>query len=319
MTQIRKYNPLDSRGLSVVNTGGLTQETIIAAHAAGTAILGSLGTAALNVLVDADSAFRANLITGKASPLTEQIAQFDKQRDDNYLEIWRTVKTVAKSSFPDKAEAGKLLVDFLKPYHNLAKEPIMSETSTLNYLQTQFNANPTLLAAAATLQLTDIFVNLFATNERVSVLWNERALSEAEKGGPSPSSLKHNLEKAYNGFCNIVLQTLKLQPTPELETLFSVMNEIRIKYAKFLPIKLTNANTVVEPVAIQKYTGKPVTPVAQVFIKKENNEFNELLFTVDFYITYRNNVEVGEAQIIIHGKGKYSGRYTSTFHIKREE
>jgi hypothetical protein len=318
MAKITKYNPLDSHSLSIVNIGGLVQETIIAGKAAGVAALGSLGTNALNVLVDANSDFRANLITVKANPLTEQITQFDKQRDDNYLEIWRTVKTTAKSSFPDKAEAGKLLMDFLKPYHNLAKEPLMSETSTLNYLQTQFNANPAFLAAATTLQLTDLFVNLFATNERVSILWNERALSEAEKSGPSPSSLKQNLEKAYNGFCNVVLQTLKLQPTPEIETLFSVMNEIRIKYAKFLPIKLTNANTVVEPVAIQKYTGKPITPVSKVFIKKENEEFNELLFTVDFYITYRNNVEVGEAQIIIHGKGKYSGRYTSTFHIKRE-
>jgi hypothetical protein len=317
MAKILKYNPLDSHSLSIVNIGGLTQETIIAGNSVSPAILGTLGTNALNILVDADKAFRANLITGKANPLTEQITQFDKQRDNNYLEIWRTVKTLAKSSFPDKAEAGKLLMDFLKPYHNLAKEPMMSETSTLNYLQTQFNANPDLLNAAATLQLTDIFVNLFATNEKISVLWNERALKEAEKRGPSPSSLKHNLGKAYNGFCNVVFQTLKLQPTPEIETLFSVMNEIRIKYAKFLPIKLTNANTLVEPVAIQKYTGKPVMPVSKVFIKKENEEFNELIFTVDFYITYKNNVEVGEAQIIIHGKGKYSGRYTSTFHIKR--
>jgi hypothetical protein len=150
----------------------------------------------------------------------------------------------------------------------------------------------------------------------VSIIWNERAINEAGKSGPSPSSLKSNLGKAYHDFCNIVLQSIKLQPTPELETLFSVMNEIRIKYAKFLPIRLTDMNTMVEAVAIQKYTGKAITPITRVFIKKENDKFSELRFTVDFYITYKNNIKTGEAKIIIHGKGKYTGSYISTFHIE---
>ncbi|MDR2410286.1 MAG: DUF6261 family protein [Bacteroidales bacterium] len=262
-----KYQTLDAYGLSVVDIAGLSNETIIAGNAARPS-LSSLGIVSLDVLVDADNAFRANLITEKASPLTEQIANFDKQRDDSFWEIKRTVKIAAKSSDVNKAEAGKVLDAFLKPYHNLAKEPLMSETSTINYLQTQYMANPALHVAVETLQLNDVFITFFNANEQVSVIWNERALAEAGKKAPSPSSLKSNLGKAYNDFCDIVLQSVKLQPAPELETLFSVMNEIRVKYAKSLPFKLTNANTVVEPVAIQKYTGKPVTPVTQVFIKK---------------------------------------------------
>jgi hypothetical protein len=315
---MEKYQSLDVYKLTIVDTGGLSNETIIAGNAARPS-LGSLGIKALDVLIKADSAFRANLITEKTSPLTEQIMNFDKQRDDSFLEIKRTVKTAAKSSDVIKAEAGKLLESFLKPYSNLAKEPLMSETSTINYLHTQFMANPALPVAANTLQLNNVFNTLFNANQQVSVIWNERAINEAEKSAPSPSSLKNNLGKAYNDFCDIVLQSLKLQPAPELETLFSVMNEIRIKYVKFLPVKLTDTNTLVEPLAIQQYTGKPVTPIAQVFIKKENGEFSELRFTVDFYITYKNNVEVGEAKIIIHGKGKYVGRYTSTFYIEHEK
>jgi hypothetical protein len=96
------------------------------------------------------------------------------------------------------------------------------------------------------------------------------------------------------------------------------MNEIRIKYSKFLPFKLTNANTSVDTIPIQIYTGKAITPIPRVFVKKGNDESVELQFSVDFVVTYRNNTEVGEAKIIVHGKGKYTGSYNSTFHIAKE-
>jgi hypothetical protein len=315
MTSTSKLQSLDTHRLSIPDLAGLSNETIIAGTAAK-ADLGELGIIALDSLVSADEAFRVNLIASKASPLTELIAELDNKRDNSFWEVKRTSKTAAKSSIEQTAEAGKLLEDFLKPYHNLATEPIMSETSTINFLRTQFDSDPKLQHAADTLQLTEIFRKLWDFNEQVSNLWNERAISEAEKNGPSPTSLRKELEKSYHGFCDIVLLTIKLQPTTALQTLFSVMNEIRIKYTKFLPIKITNNNIFVEPVPVQKYTGKNITPITQVFIKKENEELTELRFTIDFYFTYKNNIEVGEAQIIIHGKGKYTGTYTSTFHIE---
>jgi hypothetical protein len=314
---MKKFNTLNPNKLAIVDLAGLSNETIIAGNLAGPA-LGALGMAALNALINADSAFRANLITSKSSPLTKQIQEFDKSRDESFLEIRRAVSAAVKSSIPTNVEAGQKLEIFLNPYHKLEKEPILSETSTLNYLQIQFNSDPMLHNAAATLQLTTVFANLFSANEQVSLLWNQRAHEDAQKGGPSPSSLRNDLEKCYHNFCDVVIQSLNLQPSVLLEDLFSVMNEIRIKYAKSLPVKLTDANTSVDAIPTQKYTGQAITPIPRVFVKTEDNEFNELRFTVDFFVTYRNNTEVGEAKIIIHGKSKYSGSYTSTFHIERE-
>jgi hypothetical protein len=307
---------LNVNKLNNSNLGGLCRETINEVENVKD-VIGSLGISALGKLVSANDSFRVNLVTQKTSPFTEQITEFDRQRDEAFLEIWRTVKTATKSSIEVNAAAAKVLDSFLSPYHGVAKEPLMSETSKLVYLKSNFDADPELQTSAETLQLTAIFNTLFAANEKVDVLWSERALDDAKKNTPAPSTLRANLEKAYNSFCNVILQTIRLQPSPELETLFSVLNEIRIKYAKSLPFKLTNANTVVEPVAMQSYTGKAITPIPRVSIRKENNEFFELQFTVDFYVTYKNNVEIGEAQILIHGKGKYSGSYTSTFHIEQ--
>jgi hypothetical protein len=313
-----KFHALDTSKLAVVNLAGLSNETIIAGNAAGAA-LGSLGATALSALIISDNAFRTNLITAKSSPITKQIQETDKVRDRSFMEIWRTADAASKSSIAINAAAGQTLVTFLRPYHGVDKEPIMSETSTLNYLHVQYNAGMELQHAAATLQLATVFVNLFIANEQVSNLWNERALEIAEKSGPSPTSLRKNLETDYHNFCEVVVQTLNLQPSAVLENLFTVMNEIRIKYFKSLPVRLTDANTSVAPIDRQQYTGKPITPIPQVFVKTGDDDIRELRFSVDFTVTYRNNTDVGEAKVIVHGKGKYSGSYMSTFHISLVE
>jgi hypothetical protein len=314
---MRKFHALSTSKLSIVDLAGLSQETIIAGNAAS-ASLGALGTTALNALVTADTAFRTKLISAQGSQLTEQIKEADERRDESFREIRRIATAASKSSIPANAAAGQALVTFLNPYSYADKEPMMSETSTINFLQTQFNADATLQNAAMTLQLLPVFANLFTANEQVSTLWNARALEDAQKSGPSPSSLRNDLEKSYRSFCDVIVQTLWLQPSEPLENLFLVMNEIRIKYSKFLPTKLTESNTSVDPLPIQLYTGKAITPIPRVFVKKSDDETVELLFSVDFEVTYRNNIEVGEAKIIVHGKGKFHGSYSSTFHIAKE-
>jgi hypothetical protein len=314
---MNKFHALETNRLTIVDLAGLSNETIIAGKAVNAA-LGTLGTSALDTFIADDTVFRANLITKKGSLLTEKIRETDKQRDEYFSEIWRTADTASKSSILATADAGKNLVTFLLPYRNVAKEPLMSETSTINYLKTKFDADPMLQSAASTLQLTSVFANFFTANMQVSNLWNERANEEAVKS-PSPSSVRGNLERSYNKFCDVVVQTIDLQPSPELENLFSVMNEIRIKYSRSLPVQLADVNTSTAPIDIQQYTGTAITPIPRVFLKTGDNKTVELRFTMDFYVTYRNNIEVGEAKLFVHGKGKYTGKYITTFHIEKKE
>jgi hypothetical protein len=66
----------------------------------------------------------------------------------------------------------------------------------------------------------------------------------------------------------------------------------------------------VEPVSVQQYTGKPVTPIPVVYLDGQ-----ELSFAKHFTLTYKNNVNRGVAEISILGKGEYRGRKTVTFNI----
>jgi hypothetical protein len=176
---MRKFHSLNASRLTIVNLAGLSNETIIAGNAAGSVALGTLGMAAFDALVTANSAFRGKLIMDKGSTLTKQIHDLDRQRDADFQEIWRTAGAAAKSSITANAEAGQTLVKFLKSYHDSPKEPLMSETSTFQYMHIRFNENPNLQNAAVTLQLDGVFANLFTASEQISDVWNERANEDA--------------------------------------------------------------------------------------------------------------------------------------------
>jgi hypothetical protein len=63
------------------------------------------------------------------------------------------------------------------------------------------------------------------------------------------------------------------------------------------------------------YTGKAVCPIPTVTFNEAGKPDVELVFSVDFTVTYKDNVNPGTATLIIHGKGAYKGTKTVTFNI----
>jgi hypothetical protein len=74
----------------------------------------------------------------------------------------------------------------------------------------------------------------------------------------------------------------------------------------------------VAAIPAQVYTGRHLTPLPRVFYEKDG-ALHELIFAEDFTVSYRNNVKVGEAKLFVHGKGNYTGTYTTTFNIVEKE
>jgi hypothetical protein len=74
---------------------------------------------------------------------------------------------------------------------------------------------------------------------------------------------------------------------------------------------------VVEPIDVQKFTEKAVTPIPKGFYREEGKPTVELTFAKDFSLTYKNNTDVGTAEVTLHGKGLYKGQKTVTFNIAR--
>ncbi|MDR3236031.1 MAG: hypothetical protein LBT48_04805 [Prevotellaceae bacterium] len=56
---------------------------------------------------------------------------------------------------------------------------------------------------------------------------------------------------------------------------------------------------------------------AEAHYREEGKPTVELVFAKDFDVTYKNNTDVGTADLTIHGKGAYKGQKLTTFNIAR--
>jgi hypothetical protein len=127
--------------------------------------------------------------------------------------------------------------------------------------------------------------------------------------------MKPVVTKDFEDFSTAIELTLSALPSPQLELLFNEMNELRKKYAAKRPLKLDAAHIFVEPVPAHKYIGRAITPLTKAFYKS-GDDMTELQFGTDYTLTYKNNIVIGQATIVIHGKGKYSGNYIVQFTIE---
>ncbi|MBR1630177.1 MAG: Ig-like domain-containing protein [Lachnospiraceae bacterium] len=76
------------------------------------------------------------------------------------------------------------------------------------------------------------------------------------------------------------------------------------------PEKKNISNATIEAIGDQKYTGKEIKPT--VVVKYDGITLVE---GTDYSVTYKDNVDVGDASIIIEGKGEYAESKTVTFAI----
>ena len=314
---MKKFVSLRVDALKLDNLAGLCDETIAVAIPKSPS-LGTLGNARMNSLDADNKMLKALLKQQHASALTPEINKLDKQRDADLNEIKRTVATAAKSSTPATAAAGHTLLGLLKPFWDIGKEPLASQTTQIRIIEERYNANPDATPAAATLGIADLVTRLFVENMSLYALYNERleAMSGAEL--PSATSVKQTVVKAYDNFCDVVVQTLDALPSDPLQVLFNEMNDLRRKYVHHLPKDIgAGDNCVVEPIATQQYTEKAVTPIPKAYYREEDKPVVELVFAKDFSVTYKNNVKVGTAEVTLHGKGAYKGQKTVTFNIAR--
>ena len=74
---------------------------------------------------------------------------------------------------------------------------------------------------------------------------------------------------------------------------------------------------VIEPIATQQYTERPITIVPEVLYREDKKPTVRLYLGTDFTVTYKNNTNVGMAEVTIHGIDNYKGEKTVPFMIAR--
>ncbi|MDR2472417.1 MAG: hypothetical protein LBD53_02475 [Tannerella sp.] len=76
---------------------------------------------------------------------------------------------------------------------------------------------------------------------------------------------------------------------------------------------------IIAPVATQPCTGKPIFVIPEVSLRNVATDGSEkvieLIFSSDFTVGYKNNINPGTATLTIQGIGKYKGEIVTTFNI----
>jgi hypothetical protein len=312
---MKKFITLHISHLQLDDLAGLTAETLRIAPA-DPILLGEVGMSKRQALDAATSEFVTLMNKERKSLLTPKIAEEDKRRDALFADIKRNASAAAKSPNTEKSDAGKILVTLFEPFWKINTERLMSQTEQLEILKTHYNGNAAARNAATALGLDGEINDLFAANATLVELYNQRLSETALLDGASATSVKEKVVASYDELCVSVEYILSAAPNSDRQALFHAMNDIRRKYISHVPVKLDPAHTSTAPIPVQEYTGKHVTPLPRVFFQTEK-ETKELVFAQDFTVTYKNNVEVGEAKLYVHDKGKYSGTYDTNFHIAR--
>jgi len=249
------------------------------------------------------------------SPLTPELEELDKRRDVDMLEIERVIKAFLKSSNATKAAAANMLLPVFKKFFLSRKKKLATQTADIGVLHDRVASVGNYLEALTALDIMTIWLDMMDANTLFSTKWDERFSVKVDVTLSAATKFKSTVVKDYEEFCSTLALTLSTLPTAQLKHLFDELNELRKKYAPPHRLKLDREHTTAEPIPTQPYDNdRPILPLTRVWY--DGNAGNvELIFSVDFTVTYKNNKKVGEAEMIIHGKGKYTGQYLTTFHI----
>jgi hypothetical protein len=133
-------------------------------------------------------------------------------------------------------------------------------------------------------------------------------------------------DRYYHAIVNQI-ENICLGGTIDLSNLLRDWNAVIERFRDILaqetgrrhPVKDLGAgdHCVIEPIDTQKYTEKAVIPIPKAYWREDGKPTVELVFAKDFSVTYKNNVNVGTAEVTLHGTGDYKGQKTVTFNIAR--
>jgi hypothetical protein len=308
-----KFSQLYATQLSLGNLAGLVSETLQEVKPQ-LSLLGSVGTDTYNKL-DTDLTVMKSGIDRPPTLLTSAIHEANKKCDATLREIKRMVKAGTQSTLPERVEAGKLLMHLLEGFWHLNREPLITQITMTNELLNRYNESPELSQAATVLTISEMFTALASDNNTLDTLYHDR-LEEQVTAAPAATRMKSTVANGYTGLCSIILKAASLHPENEgLQKLIHTLDALRKKYSVLSPAKIDIRYATVNAIPNYLYTGKRITPIPSVTYNGE-----ELVFTIDFKVTYRNNVNVSAgAVVVLHGCGRFTGTQERTFTIELKD
>jgi hypothetical protein len=282
------------------------------AGAAVQAAIGPLSTE-LNIWFGEE---KLNILWYRKSELTALIVAADRRLDNALVGMTAHVNAASYSANPLVAASGERLKIMLKSHSGLTKKPYLQQVGAVNAVLAHLKDDMATDAQAIGL-VTWIAEIESALNEFVT-LFEKREAQTLVKPSKTFVEVRHGIEDVWRKIAHLVNAGAALNMSPDFATLINVLNpEIEYLNNEFHRVKQSISTAHISTIDEQPYTGEPCTPVPEVLYETSKGATVKLVLGKDFNVSYKHNVNAGNAECIVRGKGAYKGSKTVSFTIAK--
>jgi hypothetical protein len=258
----------------------------------------------------------------KKSDYTVLIAEADNRVDRCITGMNATINAGLHSPNHQVLEAAQSLHNRFRAFGDIGKKSYEAETTDVNLLLADL-ASAEYAAKVTLLGLTAWVTELTAAEAAFEALYKQRSIETSEKPQGRIRDARRETDAIYHSMINNYNAWLLLYSVLDPEyyafaaRLNAIIDHFNERYHHAKKDLSAGDHCVIEPVGTQAYTERAITPVPKVHYRTEGKPTAVLSLGKDFEVTYKNNVNVGMAEVTVHGKGDYKGKKMTTFMIAR--
>jgi hypothetical protein len=261
----------------------------------------------------------------RKSEFTEKKAEIDHERDKLYKALDRLIYGNLTHFDPVIQDNAKHVHNLLQSYGDVIHKDYDGETNALRDIVFQLRSDK-YIASSQILGLLPWADKIEEVNTLFANYVKEVQAEKIEKPEISLIQARHETDMALRKLINRMNGIIEFEPNAEAQALVKEFNTLVDHYNGIvkehygrLHAKIDISSAVIDNVFPQSYTGKHIFVIPSVNLYTKNQDGTskvvELVYTKDFTIAYKNNIERGTATLIIQGIGKYSGEVITTFNI----
>ncbi|MDR1561477.1 MAG: DUF6261 family protein [Dysgonamonadaceae bacterium] len=252
----------------------------------------------------------------KSSPYTKQLAEIDRILDRNIAGMSAIVEGYLHHYDPKIVAAAEKIELRLKAFRGeIEKKPYEEESAAvkilLNDLGTTYAEEVELLGIDGwVFQISDAQTKFEETFIRRNEEWADRPTEKLSDVRKHVDTLYRSMVELIDAYGSLNGYDVTGEFVRRLNSEITYFNEHSHR------VKHDIAHCEPEEIPNQVYSGYPITPTPLV-LYPTNKKTLRLELGKDYNLSFKDNVEVGNAQCTIHGIGAYKGSKTVTFIIKR--
>jgi hypothetical protein len=248
--------------------------------------------------------------------LTEQIAEAGRRLDRAFTGFAAYVRAAVYNPLHAIAEAAKRLKAMLKNFGKVISKSYDEEAGDIKTVLE--NLDGPYAADVTALGIGGMKDALQATYDEFEALLKEREDAGKQKPEDTFPEVRRELEDAFHQIAEKVNAGAALELSQGFGLLIDNLNPVLERFRiEFHYVRYDIKHAQPAPIPDEPFTGEQRTPLpSSVLLHKRDGTEVRLTFGTDYTLTYKNNIEVGNAYCILHGKGKYKGTKSVSFIIR---